>query len=230
MLPDPEFPPLLTGQVVAAGENPFAQAQAGAAAARLGGGDILWSQDDAHVAAALVLEPEEAVTDAVEMVPLMMVAIGDALGAIGPPNLAITYRWPTTLLANGGEFGKVQLHLGQDYAVLGFGLDLLLPEDLQDKPGLSVHRTALREEGCGDLDRTLIIEAIARHFLSWLDSWQQQGLGSAIAMYRGRMHRVQGALEPLDDQKLIGVGADGAALIEGGEQIPLRTRFGNEHD
>ena len=38
-----------------------------------------------------------------------MVAFGDAAGAVIPPEVAITYRWPGSILMNDGEVGSASL-------------------------------------------------------------------------------------------------------------------------
>ena len=184
-----------------------------------------------HARAAIVLEPECSLSAATQMVPLMMVAIGDALGAIGPPNLALMYRWPATLLANGGEIGEVMLHVPEGmglaetpaYMVLGFSIAMSLPADIFDAPGLARHATALFEEGCGDLDRTQVIEAVARHFLSWVDAWEHDGFGAAHADYLGRMQpadKIAVQIGPVTHEgRMIGIDETGGLLLEGTDGV-----------
>ncbi|WP_265518315.1 biotin/lipoate--protein ligase family protein [Nitratireductor luteus] len=178
----PQFPPVFKDLAVVDGQEPMAAAIAAAAGAESGAGDLFWSTDTNRAAAAFVLEPEVPLSTAIQMAPVLMVAIGDALGAIGPPALAITFRWPFAVLANGGVVGCVSVavpggmapSLVPDKLIVGFNLALESPTGEGD-PGLHPDSTALHEEGCGELDRTVLIEAVARHFLAWIDTWLQDG-------------------------------------------------------
>ncbi|SOE18432.1 biotin-(acetyl-CoA carboxylase) ligase [Hoeflea halophila] len=227
MLPDPEFPPLLIGHAVPASQDPLAVALEGMSEGKLQAGDLFWSRAETHARAAIILEPDCPLDKALQMAPLLMVAIGDALGAIGPPNLALMYRWPSTLLANGGEVGEVFLRTpgsaGPEdtpgFMVLGFSIALSLPPEITDAPGLASHATALFEEGCGDLDRTQVIEAVARHFLSWVDAWEHDGFAAAHADFLGRMQpsdTVAVQVGPVRHEgRMIGIDEDGGLLLNG---------------
>lgn len=232
MLLAPEFPPLLNGYPVPADGDPMAVARDGTIAGTCGAGDLFWSEAETHAVAAIVLEPEVPLSRALQMAPLMMVAMGDALGAIGPPNLALMNRWPFTLMANGGEVGHVSLHAPAgtrantvpDYLVIGFSLAISLPEALHAAPGLDVHTTALHEEGCGDLDRTQLIEAIARHFLAWLDDWQERGYACLHPVLVGRMPDLQmpfavALADRVIEGRLVGIDEEGGALIDGANGV-----------
>lgn len=227
MLSAPEFPPLLTGHAVPAGDDPLRVAMEGARQGSFGAGDLFWSQAETHARVAIVLEPDCSLAKALQMAPVLMVAIGDALGAIGPPNLALMYRWPSTLLVNDGEVGEVFLHAPEgggledipEFIVLGFSVAMSLPTDLLDAPGLARHATALFEEGCGDLDRTQVIEAVARHFLSWVDAWEHDGFAASHPDFRGRMQpvdRLVVQIGPVTHQgRMIGIDEDGGLLLDG---------------
>ncbi|MEM5473663.1 biotin/lipoate--protein ligase family protein [Hoeflea sp. AS60] len=227
MLPDPEFPPLLKGHAVPAEDDPLRVALEGARQGKLSAGDLCWSMAETHARAAIVLEPECALAKALQMAPLLMVAIGDALGSIGPPNLALMYRWPTTLLVNGGEVGEVFLQAPEgagledtpEFIVLGFSIAMSLSAAIVDAPGLARHATALFEEGCGDLDRTQVIEAIARHFLSWVDAWEHDGFGAAHPDFRGRMQPTDKVAVQVGkvqhEGRMIGIDEDGGLLLDG---------------
>lgn len=227
MLPPPEFPPLLSGHAVQAADDPLDVAFEGASNGRFSAGDLCWSMAETHVRAAIVLEPECSLAKALQMAPLMMVAIGDALGAIGPPNLALMYRWPSTLMVNGGEVGEVFLRRPEGAAledippfiVVGFSVAMSLPAEVFDAPGLARNTTALFEEGCGDLDRTQVIEAIARHFLSWVDTWEYDGFAAAHPDFAGRMQPADTLSVRIGDTthegRMIGIDEDGGLLLDG---------------
>ncbi len=213
----PELPPLLTGHPVVAGEDVMRVATDGAMSGRLGAGDLCWSGDGETAAAAVVLEPEGPLFEALQMVPLTLVAIGDALGAIGPPNLEFGIGWPATLLANGGEIGAISVAVPDgailaavpDWLVVGYRVALTLSEDLRAAPGTAAHLTALSEEGGGDIDAVGLISAVSRHFLSWLDAWEHEGFAAVHPMLTARLG--EGATCGKD--RLIGIDEGGGAIV-----------------
>lgn len=180
---DPVFPPLICGHAADTGAIPVQVALSRALAGELGAGDLVWSRAEHKADFAIVLEPEIDAAGTLAMVPLMMVAVADALGAIGPPNLALTFAWPAAIRANGAGLGGVKMEFPHgtrhdvvpSFAVIGVELAISWPAGAGREPGHMTATTVLHEEGCGDLDRTMIIEACARHFLSWLDAWQAEG-------------------------------------------------------
>ncbi|SON55293.1 Bifunctional protein BirA [Hartmannibacter diazotrophicus] len=183
---DPRFPPAYAPRAVVTDEDVVRLAIEGARSGDLGAGDLLWSLRTTHAQAAIVLEPEVPFSEAVQAVPLLMVSIADALGAIGPPNLAVTLRWPQTVLVNGADVGRVGLWVPPETGaddipprlVVDFSVAVDREEALND-PGLNPGTTVLFEEGCGDLDRSQILGAVARHFLARLDEWQEEGFALA---------------------------------------------------
>lgn len=191
-LEDPEFPPLIRGIPAGADDDPAGIALVGAASGEMSAGDIVWSRALSKARLAIILEPEVSAEKALSMVPLAMVTVADSIGAIGPPNLPITFDWPKTIFANGAVVGGVDMYFPDgtqrndipDFAVLSLSLDIFWGEDdrshdgSRHEPGKDLSRTVLHEEGAGDLDRTLIIESWARHFLAWIDTWEQDGFRS----------------------------------------------------
>jgi len=214
----PEFPPLLTGHPVVAGDDVMRAAVEGAASGQFGAGDLCWSEDGETAAAALVLEPEGPLFEALQMVPLTLVAIGDALGAIGPPNLEFGVSWPATLLANGGEIGAVSVAVPDEtvlaavpeWLVVGYRIALTLPETLRAAPGTAAHLTSLREEGGGDIDAIDLIRAVARHFLSWLDAWEHEGYSAVPPLLMKRL----GENPTFLDNRLVDIDEGGGAILE----------------
>ena len=73
MLPDPEFPPLLTGHAVPASQDPLIVALERMREARLEAGDLFWSMAETHARAAIALEPDCSLGKALQMVPLLVI-------------------------------------------------------------------------------------------------------------------------------------------------------------
>ena len=132
--------------------------------------------------AALVLEPEVVAAEALEASYIALVAFGDCLGALAPPEVGVTYRWPSSILVNGAKAGAVMVGLPEDcppdgtpdWIVVGLYLDIG-SHDGEPEPGLFLNRTTLWDEGCGDLTGTHLIESYARHIKTWLHRWEADG-------------------------------------------------------
>ena len=186
MLNDPHLPPLFSGYPVKAPDRAFATARAGAADGRFGAADFIWARNHATAECALVLEPDVDFGRALQMAPLMEVALAEALGAVCPPQVAVEFRWPGLILVNGGLAGRVCLGAPSKFRdpalqsqpppwlVAGLSVDLRLP-DTRREPGETAERTSLYEEGAGDVDRTRLLEALAPRMLAWIHTWQEDG-------------------------------------------------------
>jgi biotin-(acetyl-CoA carboxylase) ligase len=177
-LEDPQFPPLLKGHAVKAPAKPLAHACRLARLRRLDAGDLVWSRSTARAEFAVVLEPEVALERALQMGPLMLVALGDCIGALAPPKVAVHYRWPGELLLNGAVAGGVRLAAPRGPAgeipawlVVGAELDIAAPREERSEWS----RTSLGEEAGEEITRTVILQSLAAHFLTWLNIWTDDG-------------------------------------------------------
>lgn len=188
----PVFPPLLTGRPVAAGADAFSLARQAAAQGLAGAGDAFWSEAVDRLDVAVVLEPEVGLTEAIQAHMALMVAFGDALGALSPPEVAVHYRWPSTILVNGAEVGRARLASPDALAGsavppwLVAGLEIAIKRPDLAEPGLDPSHTSLWEEGCGNLDRTRLVESVSRHFLAWIDTWQSEGVRPVVEAWLAR--------------------------------------------
>lgn len=180
-LPDPTFPPLLTGHPVKGQPAPFELACQQAAAGQAGAGDVFWARDTSRLDWACVLEPDVQTPRALQMHFVAMLAFGDAFGAISPPEVALQFRWPSTLLVNGGIAGTARIATGpeNDEGIADWmtvGIQLTIKRDTSGfEPGNAPEETALYEEGCGEITRTELVESLSRHFLSWVHTWNEEG-------------------------------------------------------
>lgn len=192
-LPDPRFPPLLSGHPINAPANAFAVACERAASGELGAADIVWGRSTTRVDMALILEPDVPLKKAREIFPLAYTALADSLGALMPPLTTVLLRWPSTLLVNGGEAGQLRFAASTkdeeevpDWLVVGMTIELQRAMGVVE-PGLQENTTALFEEGGGDLDRSAILESFAAHMLTWINDWQDDGFAAAHSQYIGRL-------------------------------------------
>ena len=179
--PDPVFPPLLTGHSIPGRADPMLLAREGILNGNYGAGDVLWSNSQDIAKLAIILEPEVVLENAVQMIPLTMVACGDCLGVLTPPQVGVTFHWPNVIRVIDGFVGQVRVMASTQNSKavpewLIMGLDIRLRHGRKDfEPGEDPSVTALSEEGCTDLTRSEFIESFTRHFLSWINQWSDDG-------------------------------------------------------
>ena len=165
-------------------------------------------------------------TQALGMVIVAMVAVGDAIGTLAPPEVAITYRWPGTICANGAEIGSVVAALPAgagdtappEWLVLGLVITIEPASD-GPEPGHRPDRTSLHEEGCIELNRTDLVEALCRHLLTETDTWSRDGLERLVRRWLERCpDHGQPLAVSLGDRMLRGtfvnLDANGALVLE----------------
>jgi BirA family transcriptional regulator, biotin operon repressor / biotin---[acetyl-CoA-carboxylase] ligase len=175
----PDLPTLFEPIVLREGAD--AMARAVELAPAKGAGTLCWVRAFRRLEAAVVLEPEEHLAAARPAVLAAANAAADALAALGPPEVAIQLRWPTTLVVNAGIVGAARLAVPPraveyevpDWLVVGIELRLAWPEG--HEPGLLPGETSLAEEGFADLDNAEWIAAWARHLLAGFSDWQARG-------------------------------------------------------
>jgi biotin-(acetyl-CoA carboxylase) ligase len=200
-MPDPTFPPLLSGHAVKGKAAAFATACERAARGELGAGDVVWSRNAARVEAAIILEPEVGLETAAQMLPLCMVALGDCLGSLCPPQVAVTFLWPDVICLNGATAGKLRAAAapaGEDGVPpwMVIGLELRHQREAGDpEPGETPGVTWLSEEGGGELTRTQIIESYCRHFLAWVNIWSDDGFKPVYDSWLYRAENAEGEVE-----------------------------------
>ncbi len=193
MTGEPTFPPLFSGTRVEPDGDPVAAACRAAADGRAGAGEVYWSAAESRLSLAIVVEPEVSAARAMDMLFVTMVAFGDAVGAISPPEVGVTYTWPQTLLVNGARVGSVSLHLAPgsapdrepDWMVIAVEAQIA-PDDGMSEPGLYIDRTTLWDEGCGPLTRTEVLESFIRHLKTWIHDWETGGARSTREAWLAR--------------------------------------------
>lgn len=222
---EPTFPPLLNGRAVIKGSSPHRLAIAGAKSGELGAGDTLWLQDSARIEIAIILEPDHTLVQSAQMLPLGVAAAGDSLAALTPPQVAVHFRWPGTILLNGASAGECSLTVSEgctpdeipSWMVLNFSLRFAFEETAE--PGTTPGVTALAEEGGEELTTTDVIESYSRHFLSLLDTWSNDGFADVAENWRGRAEGTDEAIEihhpsGLINARVLGLDEDGNLLVK----------------
>ncbi len=184
---DLHFPPLMSGERCRG--DAFGTA---ARKAVLGCDAGLVCHDlDRRFEAAIVFAPEVPLARAMAMLPLCGVGFQNALGALGPPEVAVHLEWNGGIRVNGAACGRLRAAASTDtpgtvpdWLVIGIEVPLW-PED---DPGRAPERTALYAEGCAEVAAPRLLEAWARHVLNWTTRWESDGSRALHAEWRGLAH------------------------------------------
>lgn len=227
---EPAFPPLMQGHAVDAGIDPFEKACA-MAALGCDAGTIVYVITANRLAAALVMAPEVPLEQAMAMLPVCGVGLQNALGALAPPEVAVHLEWAGGIRINGAACGHFRAMAGTTdpaalpgWLVVGFELPLLLTGGA---PGDRPDETALYEEGCADVDSTLLLESWARHTLNWINRWEDEGPRALHADWRGLAHGMGEDMEQAGHKgTFLGVDENFGMLLRAGDDtqlIPLST-------
>ncbi|WP_289033446.1 biotin/lipoate--protein ligase family protein [uncultured Roseibium sp.] len=178
---NPSLPPLLSGHPVLPPLDPFEAAVSAAGSGEGEAGDLFWSCATETIAFAIVLEPDVERSRVQEMLFVLMVSAADALGAICPPEMGISWNWPTAINANRASLGMARMVVSEgddengapDWMVVGLELGLKPTSDAE--PGEDLAATTLWDEGGVDVEAVPALESLARHFLTWVHRWESDG-------------------------------------------------------
>jgi BirA family transcriptional regulator, biotin operon repressor / biotin---[acetyl-CoA-carboxylase] ligase len=194
----PPLPSLFAPVMLREGGDAFARAvelapAEGPFAPHRGAGTLVWVRAYARAEAAVVLEPELPLGAARLAVLAAANALADALAADAPPDLPLTWSWPTQLSVNGGTVGGLRWAAPPgtaedavpEWLVVGYTLRLAWPE--ATVPGEHPGETALAEEGFEGLTPALLAHGWARHLMANLDEWQARGPGRVADRFLARL-------------------------------------------
>jgi len=211
--------PRLYRGVVLAEEGPDARARARVlAGAGADAGTFVWRPRPERLDCAVVLQPEETVEGTLPVVLVAVLALSDAIGAVGPPAVTSDLVWPVGVRINGGLVGGISVDLEPgaglrqvpDWAVVAAEVRIAAEGGIEggERPDV----TSLEAEGFAGATARDIAESFARYLLVWIDRWQDQGLAPIT---RHWLHRatardrdtvlllggelVAGAIENLDE-------------------------------
>ncbi|WP_417667022.1 biotin/lipoate--protein ligase family protein [Roseibium sp.] len=230
---NPGFPPLLYGRPVLEPHDPFEAAVSAAGSGEAEAGDLFWSCVQDRISFAVVLEPEVERARAQEMLFVLMVACADALGAISPPELAITWTWPAAIFGNAARLGDARMAISDsddpegapDWMVIG--LNLALKPSGEGEPGKTPEKTTLWDEGAVDVEAVPALESLSRHFLTWVHRWETDSFKPVHEAWLFRcdgyrkdvqLGDVAGAFTGLDDKGNLLLKTDGG--VESFELLP----------
>lgn len=212
------FPPLLTGLAVAG--DPFDAAIA--AAEEVDPGSVFYGPDEATLRAAVLLAPEKPLAEAISVVFTAALGMNDAIGALGPPEVALHFEWPGRFRVNGAQCGEMRAvastsspDVEPDWLVVG--VEVPVVGALSENPGEMPDRTTLHAEGCGDISVPDLIEAWARHMMNWLHIYLTDGFAPLHAEWRSRAYKLGEAVEAPVPGTFIGLDEWGGMILKDGE-------------
>jgi hypothetical protein len=142
---------------------------------------------------AVVLEPDEPLWTTRRAIYAGSVALADALAVHAPPQKPIAFDWPDAIRVDGGLVGGVRLEwpIGADENApprwLVFGAMIRTVALGEDAPGLTPLATALEDEGFDGLGSGRLVESFARHLMTAIDAWHEQGFGEIEKNYLARL-------------------------------------------
>ena len=235
----PLLPPILTQIPVVNGIDVFAKAIAVAGKSETG--TVLYSENPEYVEVAIILSPEIPKIKCNQMLYIMMVASGDAIGALAPPEVAVTYAFPGFIFLNRGEAGLVKVEIAPtnddqsipDWMVVGLKLRLNNNIEINENE-INADVTSLADEGGGYVSRTRAIESLSRHFLAWVSQWEDEGFKPVTEVWNKRREETKVVtLKSGQEVSWVGLDENGLAIVKSNAQelflspIDIIEQFGD---
>ena len=156
-----------------------------------GAGTLVVHQSPGLLAFAVVLEPEQPLSQAQMAFLLGMVAVADALAAHGPPERSVRLNWPDELRFDkarigGGRF-QVAPGTGPDDVPdwMVFAAELIADRDQLQEPGRFPDSTSLVEEVFDPAED--IISTFASYLMLYFDRWAHDGIEAVTNRYLMRI-------------------------------------------
>ncbi len=217
-----EFPPLLTGLAVAG--DPFEAACD--AADTSDPGTVFYSPDEAIFQVAVLLAPETPLSEAISVSFAASLALNDAIGALGPPEVAFHLEWPGAFRVNGASCGTLRARASTDIPTeepdwLVIGLDVPVAGAMDTEPGAVPDRTTLHAEGCGEITTAALTESWARYFMNWLHIYLTDGLAELHETWRSRAYRLGEAVDTPEPGIFVGLDEWGGMILKDGETMRI---------
>lgn len=135
-----------------------------------------WLSPPGNLYVSLVLRPDCAPVEALQLSFAASLALVGGLSALVPPLAEVTCKWPNDVLLNHRKVAGLLLESSTttddrlDWLVLGMGVNVAsAPRDLP-YPATSLHA-----EGCGPVTAAEVLEGFSRHFLTWVNTWLDDG-------------------------------------------------------
>lgn len=220
---EPTFPPLLKGLEVDIGDDPF-EVAIDLADAGCDPGIVAYDITQEHLRAAIILTPEVPLSEAMAMLIACGIGFSNALGALGPPEVAVHLGWDGTIFVNGATCGRLSVASNAfdpeevpDWLVVGLSVAMFPATDLEG--GEAPDETTLFQEGCDEVGPVRLLESWARHTLVWINRWSEDGPAPLHAEWTGMAYGLGGGIttdvsgQPVTG-KFLGADEDFGMLIQ----------------
>lgn len=191
-----------------------------------------WHSPPGNLYCSLVLRPECQAGAAASLGFVAALAVYDAIGSVVEGALAAWLKWPNDVMMHGGKVAGVLLEAetgaggAPDWVVVGVGVNIAHAPADADRPA-----TCLAAEGNPQVTVVAMLEAFARHFLSWCGRWRDGGFAAIRRPWLDRAKGIGERIEVrLDGRTVRGVfadlDADGALVLRQGART-LRISAGD---
>ncbi|OEY66428.1 biotin/lipoate--protein ligase family protein [Marinobacter sp. X15-166B] len=219
MIESPQFPPLLTGEVVPRHSDPFNKAVSRAIAG-VDSGSVFYSEADDSLNAALVLAPETPLEDAIQAVYVAQIGLAESLGALAPPEVPVHFQWPDRIKVNGALCGNIRFAADvsdpkahPNWLIIGISV----PFSQNDgEPGDTPNETCLYEEGCVNITPMALLESWSKHTLLWLTYFMDSGFERVHNDWRPRCDALGKRIEQPRPGIFVGLDEKGRMLLRQG--------------
>ena len=218
----PQLPPLLSAVALPSGQDVFSKAIAVASSSEAG--TVFYSEEVDKAEFFVRLAPEVPLSIAGQMLFAMMIGLGDSIGALAPPEVAVSYQLPGYILLNweggNGAFAAdpaASLDDVPDWLIVGAEVSIREKNPSSENWVLrnGVEYTNLAEEGGGFISRTRLIESCCRHFLVWVNRWQDDGFRPLFDSWSQRLDKSM-QIEFLENKSVewLGLDENGGTLVK----------------
>jgi BirA family biotin operon repressor/biotin-[acetyl-CoA-carboxylase] ligase len=150
-----------------------------------------WTSPPGNLYVTAVLRPDCAVGEAAQLGFAAALALVDALGHLMPPLTEVRLKWPNDVLVNDRKAAGILLEtvMGSDGSfqalLLGLGVNIADAPDDTAFPATALHwESAGRDVGPEDL-----LEPWAKHFLTWVNRWVDDGFQPLRRQWLAYAHR-----------------------------------------
>ncbi|MBW7471498.1 biotin/lipoate--protein ligase family protein [Marinobacter sp. M216] len=216
MIESPQFPPLLSGEVVPKHTDPFDKAVSRAIAG-VDSGTIFYSDAVDTLRAALVLAPETSLEEAIQAVYVAQIGLAESLGALAPPEVPVHFQWPDRIKVNGALCGVVRFAADvsdpkaqPNWLVIGINVPFM---HLSNEPGKNPNQTCLHEEGCVEITPMGLLESWSKHTLLWLTYFMDSGFERVHSEWRPRCDTLGKMIDQPKPGVFVGLDEKGRMLL-----------------
>lgn len=216
MSQSPQFPPLLSGEVVPRHTDPFDKAVSSAIAG-VDSGTIFYSEESDTLRAALVLAPETPLEEAIQAVYVAQIGLAESLGALAPPEVPVFFQWPDRIKVNGAVCGGVRFAADvsdpkahPNWLVIGIQVPFT---STTNEPGENPDETCLQEEGCAEITPMALLESWSKHTLLWLTYFMDDGFKRIHNEWRPRCDTLGQQIEYPRPGLFVGLDDKGRMLL-----------------